>query len=293
MGSSSVTSSRPAQRPKLSIITPTLNQGQFIERTIRSVLDQGYENLEYLIVDGGSNDETLSIIRRYEDRLAWWVSEPDEGQTDALNKGLARATGEIVAYINSDDYYLPGAFDTAIGTLQGSAASWVAGAARFVDEHDRLTEIWHPTPPWMSESTVKGRHWWALTPWSVPQPSAFWRRELHREVGPFRSDLDYVFDTEFFLRLVYAGHYPELTDTELSVRVVHPEAKSANPAAFREETAKLVHICRPALSRSERVRLLLSQILLRLTPPLRTARHRLFAALGRLRAAIAGSRAPG
>ena len=96
-------------------------------------------------------------------------------------------------------------------------------------------------------------------------------------MGPFRLDLDYVFDTEFFLRLVYAGHYPELTDEELSVRVVHPEAKSANPAAFRAETGSSWAICRPALTRSERLRLLLSRSLLRVTPPLRALRERLFA----------------
>jgi hypothetical protein len=100
-------------------------------------------------------------------------------------------------------------------------------------------------------------------------------------------DLDYVFDTEFFLRMVYAGHYPELTDQELSVRVVHGEAKSANPAAFRAETGKLVRICRPALTRSEQLRLLLSRILLWVTPPLRAVRERLFGALGRLRRAVA------
>jgi glycosyltransferase involved in cell wall biosynthesis len=282
----------PVMRPRLSIITPSLNQGQFIERTIRSVLDQGYENLEYLIVDGGSTDSTVETIRRYEDRIAWWITEPDAGQPDALNKGLARATGEVIAYINSDDYYLPGAFETAIGILQVSGASWMAGAARFVDEDARLREIWRPRPPWTYESTIRGRHWWALAPWSVPQPSAFWTRELQQKVGPFRLDLDYVFDTEFFLRLVYAGHYPQLTDQELSVRVVHPEAKSANPAAFRAEIGRLAPICRPALTRSERLRLLLSRILLRITPPLRAVRRSLLAALWRLRRALAGRGTP-
>jgi glycosyltransferase involved in cell wall biosynthesis len=252
--------------PKLSIITPTLNQGEFIEKTIRSVLDQGYENLEYLIVDGGSTDSTLETIRRYEDRISWWVSEPDEGQTDALNKGLARATGDLVAYINSDDYYLPGAFETAIEAFEQSDADWVAGAARYVDEHGNLTEVWRPSQPTTYESTIKGRHWWMLAPWSVPQPSAFWRRELQEEVGDFRRDMHYVFDSEYFLRFVYAGHMPALTDEELSVRVVHPAAKSADPEQFRKEAKAFVEIFSPSLTPLERVRLRLTQLLLWATP---------------------------
>jgi glycosyltransferase involved in cell wall biosynthesis len=247
--------------PKLSIITPSFNQGGFIERTIRSVLDQGYRDLEYLIVDGGSSDESVEIIRRYQDRLAWWVSEPDEGQTHALNKGLERATGDVIAYVNSDDYYLPGAFETAIGALERSGAPWVAGAARVVDEHDRpIEEVWRPQPPDATEfAWPRGRHWWMLAPWGVPQPSSFWRREVFEQAGRFREDMHYSFDTEFMLRLAYAGLAPELIADELSVRVVHAAAKSSDRSPFEEESRRFVSIFRASLTRGERVKLLIAR----------------------------------
>src|SRR5438552_6722863 len=94
---------------KISIITPSLNQGDFIEETIVSVLNQGIDDLEYIVIDGGSTDQTLEVIRKYEGSLSYWVSEKDNGQPEAINKGIARATGEIVGYLNSDDLYLPGA----------------------------------------------------------------------------------------------------------------------------------------------------------------------------------------
>jgi glycosyltransferase involved in cell wall biosynthesis len=244
-------------KPKLTVITPSYNQGAFIERTIRSILDQGYENLEYLIVDGGSTDETVEIIERYADRIAWWVSEPDDGQTDALNKGLRRATGDIVAYINSDDYYLPGAFDHVVRAFEEQPeARWVVGACRFVNADDSLRNVWTPELP------QQRRHWWMLNPWGVPQPSSFWRRDLFTELGLFREDMHYVFDTEHALRCAYAGYMPALIDAELSVRVIHEEAKSWDRRPFTEEMKRFVGLFGPALTPRERAFLTVDRALI-------------------------------
>jgi glycosyltransferase involved in cell wall biosynthesis len=245
--------------PTLSIITPSLNQGRYIERTIRSVLDQGYEDLEYLVVDGGSDDGTLDVIRRYEGRIARWISEPDRGQTDAINKGLRMATGDIVAYINSDDYYLPGAFEQVVRAFERRPESrWVVGACRF--EHDDGADpyVWSPEPP------PRGRHWWLLNPWGVPQPSSFWRRDVFEELGPFREDMHYVFDTEHGLRLAYSGILPTIVDDELAVRYLHDEAKSADRTPFFREQQRFRTLFRDKLDRRERAELALARTLDRL-----------------------------
>ncbi len=246
--------------PKLSVITPSYNQGRFIERTIRSVLDQGYPNLEYVIVDGASTDGTVEIIRRYEDRLAWWVSEPDRGQSNGINKGIEGTTGEIVAYINSDDYYLPGAFETAIAALERTGAGWVAGASLDLLDGDPPVElgIWQPEPPSASEGPLAGRQWWVLAPWHVPQPSVFWRREMFRLHGPFREDLHNVFDAELMVRLAVAGEMPALLPEDvLATRLGHPAQKSRGFGHSRAEIRRFAEFFGEQLTERERRRLAL------------------------------------
>ena len=237
-------------QPKLTIITPSFNQGRFIERTITSVLGQGYEQLEYFVVDGGSTDETVEIIRRYEEDLDWWVSEPDAGQTDAINKGLRRATGDIVAFINSDDQYLPGAFEKVVSLFDRTGARWIVGACRYVFEDGSLMEVWKPELP------TSPRYRWLVDTVGWPQASTFWRRDVFEEFGMFRQDMHYIFDTEFGLRLALAGVMPVLGEDELAVRLWHEDAKSWNRRPAQREELMLLQLHPRALSRAERVRFL-------------------------------------
>jgi glycosyltransferase involved in cell wall biosynthesis len=255
--------------PRITVITPSFNQGAFIERTIRSVLDQGYPNLEYVIVDGGSTDESIEVIRRYEDQLAWWVSEPDAGQSDAINKGIERTSGDIVAYLNSDDYLLPGALHTAVRALDVGKRSWVAGGAMDVEEGDppRKLRVWRPKPPSYCEGRPRGRHWWVLVPWHVPQPSSFWRRELFDRFGTFRTDMHYAFDAEFMIRLALGGEPPELLPEDfLAVRSVHPEQKTFEMSHSWPEIHRFVDLYRPQLTRRERILLVTSRVFRAGTP---------------------------
>jgi glycosyltransferase involved in cell wall biosynthesis len=215
--------------PRISIVTPSLNQGAYLERTVLSVLDQEYPNLEYIVVDGGSTDDSVSILERYDDRIAYWVSEPDRGQAHAINKGLARATGSIVAYVNSDDYYLPGALHEAARHFVEPGVDWVAGACRYEYPDGSLETLFRPVAP------TGSRRSWIREIWYVPQTSSFWRREVFDWHGGVREDLSYVFDTEFGLRLALAGVRPHVIERTLAVRYVHDQAKSADKSRFDRE----------------------------------------------------------
>lgn len=184
--------------PLISIVTPSLNQGLFLEETIRSVLSQGYPNLEYIIIDGGSTDGSVEIIKKYEPWLAYWVSERDGGQPEAINKGFAACTGELLGFINSDDLY-------AIGALHEVALTWVqagrprdaliSGSVQDISATGLpLSQIFKP----VRMGTLKEWLAWGI---SLHQPGCFWTVETWRRFGTFPIDFHYIFDRYFFSKV--------------------------------------------------------------------------------------------
>ncbi|NPV86762.1 MAG: glycosyltransferase [Anaerolineae bacterium] len=178
----------------VSIVTPSFNQARFLEATIRSVLEQDYPHIEYLIVDGASTDGSVEIIQRYAERLAWWTSQPDRGQTDAINKGFAHAKGEIFAWLNSDDTYKPGCVAEAVKYLQEHPdVGMVYGDADFINEEGNIIGKF----PARQTDYRRLRQGYV----HIPQQAAFFRASLWHRVAPLDTSFYFAMDYDLWVRI--------------------------------------------------------------------------------------------
>lgn len=212
--------------PRISIVTPSYNQGQFIEETIRSVLLQGYPNLEYTIIDGGSTDDTVEVIRKYERHLTRWVSEKDRGQSHAINKGLASVTGDVWAYINSDDIYTQGAFAAVAAEFVKPGTAWVTGDAAYVSEDGQFVRRIECKTDWRLADVVET---FINEPVVVSvQPSNFMSRAVLREFSFYNESLHYCMDVDLQLKLLLAGAKPSVVDDILCHARLHGASKTVS-----------------------------------------------------------------
>jgi glycosyltransferase involved in cell wall biosynthesis len=208
--------------PSISIVTPSYNQGQFLEETIQSVLNQNYPNLEYIIIDGGSTDNSVKIIRKYEDRLAYWVSEKDRGQTEAINKGFKIATGELIAWINSDDYYCENVFFRIAAFFSANPEIMlIYGNSYFVDEKGKITAF----KPALPFNAFIIRHGGFL----IHQPTVFLRRTVLKDVGYLNDSYHGVMDIEWYCR-ISERYKPVPLNIDVAMFRWHQASKSSSPS---------------------------------------------------------------
>ena len=222
--------------PKISIITPSFNQGQHLEQTIVSVLSQEYPNLEYIVIDGGSTDNTVDIIKKYEKYLTYWVSEPDKGQSDAIDKGYNRATGEIINWLNSDDYYEPGALFKVGRVFNDPSVNIFCGISRVFgvgsEYYSNGTDIY----PGNLEKTIG----WAR----IDQPETFMRKRIWDQLGGIDIRFNYVMDKELWVRYLFTyGLAGVLKTTELLAHFRHhPGSKTmSQQGEFSDEGLSLFY----------------------------------------------------
>lgn len=213
--------------PRISVVTPSFNQAQFLEETIRSVVLQRYPNLEYIIIDGGSNDGTSKIIEKYADHVAYWVSEADRGQSDAINKGFARATGEIYAWLNSDDVYLQGSLSAVARAYSRTPGSLIAGQVLVADERDGQVHTHEVigNAPLAFERLVK--FWEGPAP--LGQPGIFFPAAAWRQAGGVDEDLTYAMDYSLLCTILQSTRVTGLPRPVARFRL-HRQSKTTTQA---------------------------------------------------------------
>jgi glycosyltransferase involved in cell wall biosynthesis len=215
----------------VSIITPSYNQGDYLPAAVGSVLAQDYPRLEYGIVDGGSTDQSLRVIKDHQDQLNWWISEKDRGQADAVNKGVLRCQGEIVGWLNSDDLYLPGAVQEAVNKLQDTGADMVFGKAITIDQDGKPLNTLE-FGPWGLQELMRFR--------VICQPAVFMKKSVWEAVGGLDPTYDFMLDHQLWLKIA-AQFQVAYLDQFLAASRFHHEAKNVSSAAgFSDEIWRLV-----------------------------------------------------
>jgi glycosyltransferase involved in cell wall biosynthesis len=227
----------PARRdgsawPRITIVTPSYEQGEFLEETIRSVLLQGYPNLEYFVIDGGSRDQSPDIVRNYERWLAGWVSEPDGGQANAVNKGWRQSSGDILGWLNSDDILLPGALRTIAEAFSDPHVMVTTGFRKFYDERSRFLQDgveWRTT-----DDTLRYEC-------TVAQETTYWRREILDRLGALDETYRYALDYEYWQRMLSAGYHFTVLPAYLGGFRLHDRSKGATMNDVRERELRRIH----------------------------------------------------
>ena len=221
---------------KISVITPSYNQGHFIKETIDSILSQDWDEIEYIVMDGGSTDDTVDILKSYGDQIIW-KSEKDRGQTHAINKGLEIATGDVLCYLNSDDFFMPGVIRKVMEKFQSdNNIKWISGDYIIIDENGKEIQSFVASYKRFlrslpQKSTLEVANY-------IIQPSTFWRREVYEEFGEFDEDLHLTMDYDYWLRIIQKYPLTNLDEALCSFRI-HGDSKGGTifDKQFAEELA--------------------------------------------------------
>lgn len=219
--------------PRITLITPSYNQGAFIEKTIHSVIDQGYPNLEYIVMDGGSSDDTLHILEKYKKHLTY-VSKKDNGQSDAINRGMRRSSGDIFGFINSDDYLTKDSLQkVALFFMHNSNAFWMSGKCRIVDEKNREVRRFITGYKNILLKYLRYKTLFYIIQY-ISQPATFWRKEILTDIGLFDENLQYDMDLDYWIRIWQKFDLYYLDDYLAYYRVhTHSKAVSSPETQFQ------------------------------------------------------------
>ncbi len=224
--------------PKITIVTPSFNHGRFIEQTIKSIIDQGYPNLEYFVMDGGSTDETVSILKKYDEYIDFWTSAPDKGQAAAINKGFAMASGEILTWLNSDDTYEPGVLAAVGKAFQENPGFDVVSGRCCIWYGDNRNKLVAPSPLRSFDDFLKIKTNW-MNGRLIVQPEAFFRRRAFDKVGGIREEFFYCFDTCMWMDMAKKACSFHSIDQHWANLRIHKAQKIQNIAGSLEELVRL------------------------------------------------------